>query len=76
MERTGNLASRLEIGGDAHEQILTGNFNGADEPIDVLSSLVEMQRIEWDLLIARRNLIEYRNGLGRAPAGGFEVAQD
>ena len=76
MERIGNLKSRLDIASVSYEQIQTGYFNGANEYIDVLTALFQMQQIERDLLTARRNLIEFRIGLYRALAGGFEMPRE
>jgi NodT family efflux transporter outer membrane factor (OMF) lipoprotein len=76
IERIGNLKSRLEIASDTYEQIQTSYFNGANEYLDVLLALFEMQQIERDLLTARRNLIEFRIGLYRALAGGFETPRE
>jgi NodT family efflux transporter outer membrane factor (OMF) lipoprotein len=76
MDRIGNLNSRLEIANATYEQIQTSYFNGANEYIDVLLALFQMQQIERDLLTARGNLIEFRIALYRALAGGFEMPRE
>ena len=76
IERIDNLDNRLAIAKDTFDQIQTGYFNGANEYIAVLSALNEMQQIERNLLLAKRNLIEFRIALYRSLAGSFETPHE
>ena len=75
-ERIANLEKRLDLAQDTIEQIRTGYLNGANEFISLLSAQVELQDIERDLLLARRNLVAFRISLYRALAGGFETPRE
>lgn len=75
-ERIDNLTARLALARDTYEQIKLGYFNGVNEFISMLSAQTELQSLERDLLRAERTLIEYRIGLYRALAGGFETPRE
>lgn len=75
-ERINNFQARLGLAEDAYEQLRIGYFNGVNDYLAVLSALDELQQLERDLLLARRNLIEFRIALYRALAGGFDTPRD
>lgn len=70
--RIGELEKQLGLAERSYNQLLVEYLNGVSDYIDVLTALTERQRLERDLLTARRQLIGFRVGLYRALAGGFE----
>lgn len=69
--RIGELRKQLELAERSYSHLLVEYFNGASDYIDVLTALTDRQRLERNLLTARRELIGARIGLYRALAGGF-----
>ncbi len=70
--RIAKLEKQLKLADRSYNQLLVEYLNGVSDYIDVLTALTERQRLERDLLTARRQLIGFRIGLYRALAGGFE----
>lgn len=68
-ERITNLSRQVEIQAQAHRKLQTEYFNGVSDFIDVLTALTQTQRLRRDLLIAKRQLIEFRISLYRSLAG-------
>ncbi len=69
--RIGELEKQLDLAGRSYKQLLVEYLNGVSDYLEVLTQLTEQQRLERDLLTARRQLIGFRIGLYRALAGGF-----
>ncbi len=69
--RITELENQLGHADRSYEQLLVEYFNGVSDYIDVLTALTERQRLERNLLTARRQLIGFRVGLYRSLAGGF-----
>lgn len=72
-ERINSLEAQLILARNTIELIEFGYLNGASEFISLLSAQTVLQRIERDLLLARRNIMEFRIALYRSLAGGFEM---
>lgn len=70
-KRIVELERQLELSDRSYKQLLVEYLNGVSSYIDVLTALTVQQRLERDLLSARRQLIGFRIGLYRALAGGF-----
>jgi NodT family efflux transporter outer membrane factor (OMF) lipoprotein len=66
------LEKQLNLAERSYNQLLVEYFNGVSDYIDVLTSLTERQRLEREVLSAKRELIGVRVGLYRALAGGFK----
>lgn len=75
-ERIVELERQLELAQRSYQQLLNEYLNGASDFIDVLTSLTDEQQLRRDLLTARRNLLEFRIGLCRSLAGGFETSRE
>ncbi len=75
-ERIQNLEERLALAEESYDQVLLGFLNGANEFLSVLSAQIEWQSLERDLILARRNLMEFRISLCRALASGFETPRE
>ena len=71
--RIKNLEERLDLAGNSYDQVRLGYFSGANDFLSVLVARYQLQSVERDLLLARRNLVEYRISLYRALAGGFKT---
>jgi len=76
VERIASIARQLELARSAYNRLQIEYFNGVTEYLDVLTALVEEQQLQRDLLLARRNLIEFRIALYRALAGGVETDRE
>lgn len=72
-KRVASLERQLELSRQATEQLRRSYLNGLGDYIDVLVSQTETQRLEQDVVTARRVLREVRVGLYRALAGGFDL---
>ncbi|HKK10212.1 MAG TPA: hypothetical protein VJ939_05210, partial [Bacteroidales bacterium] len=59
-----------------YRQLQLEYFNGMSNYLDVLTALDEEQRLQRALLSANLRLLEYRVGLHRALAGGFETERE
>jgi len=70
-ERITSIARQLELARSSYNRLQIEYFNGVTEYLDVLTALIEEQRLQRDLLLARRNLLEFRIALYRALAGGL-----
>lgn len=68
-----SLARQAELSQNAYQRLRIEYLNGVSGFLDLLSALVEAQRLQRDLLAARRLLLEYRIDLYRSLAGNFEV---
>lgn len=75
-ERLDRLRTRLDLAERTYAQLRTQYLNGATDFIDVLTALEDQQRIERDLLVARRDRLLFRVALHRAIAGGFETPRE
>lgn len=75
-ERLQNLEERLRLAKDAYEQVQLGHLNGANEFLSVLDAQIQLQSLERSLVLARRNLIEFRIALYRALGGGFQTPRE
>jgi len=74
-ERIANIEERLDLAMQTRQQLQLEYFNGVSAYISVLTALTDEQRLQRDLLVARRNLLEYRISLYRALAGGLSLPQ-
>ena len=75
-ERIRSLERQVELADQSYEQLRIQYFNGLGDYIDVLVALTERQQLRRDLIAARRALLEFRIGLYRALAGGFETERE
>ncbi|MGE9297222.1 MAG: efflux transporter outer membrane subunit [Puniceicoccales bacterium] len=71
IERITSIRRQLQLSRSSYNRLQIEYFNGITEYLDVLTALIEEQRLQRDLLLAHRNLLEFRIGLYRALAGGF-----
>jgi outer membrane protein TolC len=71
-ERIASLAVQVDYAEQTHRRLRVEFFNGVVDFLDVLTALVDLQRLERDLLAARLSLLEDRIALYRALAGGLE----
>jgi len=76
VERIASIARQVELARRAYNRLQIEYFNGVTEYLDVLTALIEEQRLQREELRARRDLIELRIGLYRALAGGFETDRE
>ena len=75
-QRIESLQKQLEMAQKTYSQLRLEYFNGMSDYLDVLTALDEEQRLQRNLLSARLSLLEYRVGLHRALAGGFETERE
>jgi len=75
-EKIESIWKQLEMARQTYEQLRLEYFNGMSDYLDVLTALDEEQRLQRDLLSAKLALMEYRIGLYRALAGGFETGRE
>ena len=74
--RIRELHRQLGLAKRSHLRLLDEYLNGASDFIDVLTSLTDQQQLERDLLAARLGRIEFRIGLYRSLAGGFQTPRE
>lgn len=75
-ERIATLEKRLELTNQTYEQLRIEYFNGMGNYLDVLTELNRQQELRRDIIEARLLLVEFRIGLYRALAGGFETPME
>lgn len=75
-ERIRSLEIQYDLARQTYRRLRFEYFNGAEDYIGVLTSLADEQQLRRDLLLARRNRIEFRIALHRALAGGFETPRE
>ena len=68
-DRIDSLRRQVELQTRAYEKLRAEYFNGVSDYIDVLTAQTEAQQLRRDLVVAERELIEYRIALHRALAG-------
>jgi NodT family efflux transporter outer membrane factor (OMF) lipoprotein len=71
-----SLAEQVRLAELAYERIQFEYLNGVRGYIDVLTTLTDEQQLRRDLIAARLALLEFRIGLYRALAGGFETPHE
>lgn len=74
--RLDEIEKQIDLATRSYRQLLSEYLNGAGAFLDVLDSLTREQELQRQLLTARRNLIEFRIGLHRALAGGFQTTRE
>lgn len=67
--RRQSLRRQLELAQQAYQQLRLQYRNGTTDYIEVLTALTDTQQLQRDLLVARRQLLEFRVALYRALAG-------
>ncbi|MFP4160173.1 MAG: TolC family protein, partial [Desulfobacterales bacterium] len=72
-KRVNLLEKQAELAQNAADQLKRQYLNGDGNYLDVLSAVTEKQQTDRDLVSAEQELVEYRIGLYRALAGGFET---
>jgi NodT family efflux transporter outer membrane factor (OMF) lipoprotein len=75
-KRIESIRMQLELARKTYRQLQLEYFNGMSNYLDVLTALDEEQRLQRALLSANLRLLEYRVGLHRALAGGFETERE
>jgi NodT family efflux transporter outer membrane factor (OMF) lipoprotein len=70
-----NTELRLRLARGTYERIRETFIKGQVDYIRVLESLQSLQRLQRDLITARRRLVQFRIDLYRSIAGGFELPQ-
>ncbi|PEN13815.1 hypothetical protein CRI94_07050 [Longibacter salinarum] len=70
------LIQQEELAQQAYEQLRVQYLNGSGSYLDVLTALRDVQRLQRDLLAARRILAEDRIALYRALAGAFTTERE
>jgi len=73
-EQLRSTEEQLELANRTVSLLRQQYINGTADFLDVIDSLRNEQRLERDLLSARRRAVEFRIGLYRSLAGGFEVS--
>lgn len=76
VRRIESIAEQVRLAGESLDRLRTAYFNGAGNFIDVLIAETEVQELERELLASRLLRLEYRIGLYRALAGGFETQRE
>jgi NodT family efflux transporter outer membrane factor (OMF) lipoprotein len=67
-----SLERQLTLNKMTYKQLRVQYINGASDYLSVLINLIEGQRLQRDLLVAKRELLEIRVALYRSLAGGIE----
>lgn len=67
------VRERLDLARQTRKQLRVEYMNGAGDFLDLLNALDQEQRLRRELLVERRRLLDFRLGLYRALAGGFEL---
>jgi NodT family efflux transporter outer membrane factor (OMF) lipoprotein len=67
-----SLEHQLTLNGMTYKQLRVQYISGASDYLSVLLNLIEGQRLQRDLLAAKRELLEIRVVLYRSLAGGIE----
>ncbi|WP_446008735.1 efflux transporter outer membrane subunit [Candidatus Electrothrix sp.] len=67
-----SLERQLTLNEKTYKQLRGQYIHGASDYLSVLNNLIEGQRLQRDLLTARRELLEIRVALYRSLAGGIE----
>lgn len=75
-ERIDSIQRQTELARSAYNRLQIEYSNGLIEYLDVLTALVEVQRLQRQLLTAQRSRIEFRIALYRALAGGFKTERE
>lgn len=76
LDRIASLRQQVELASRTYEQLQIEYFNGLADYIDVLTALTDQQQLRRDLLAARLDLLDFRIGLYRALAGGFQTDRE
>jgi len=71
-----SLDEQLALAEQSYGRLRSEYFNGLGNYLDVLTALEELQKLQQQQLTARQQLLEYRVGLYRALAGGFETGRE
>ena len=71
-----SLNEQLAIAERSYERLRSEYFNGMGNYLDVLTALEQLQGLQQERLTARQELLEYRVGLYRALAGGFQTERE
>jgi NodT family efflux transporter outer membrane factor (OMF) lipoprotein len=71
-----SLERQLALNRMAYKQLRIQYLNGASDYLSVLLNLIEGQRLQRDLLSAKRKLLEIRVALYRSLAGGIEPLRE
>ena len=74
-ERTRVLIEQVTLAQRAYDQLRVQYFNGLSDYLEVLTAINQEQQLQRDLITAQLTLLEFRIGLYRALAGGFETNQ-
>ncbi|WP_309385879.1 efflux transporter outer membrane subunit [Cerasicoccus frondis] len=76
VERIASIEEQLRLARMSYQRLQIEYFNGVTEYLDVLTALIEEQRLQRQLLEGRRTLIEFRIALYRALAGSIETDRE
>lgn len=71
-----SLERQLTLNGMTYKQLRVQYINGATDYLSVLLNLIEGQRLQRGLLVAKRELLEIRVTLYRSLAGGIEPSTE
>jgi len=71
--RIASIRRQIELSRESYRRLRSEYLGGVSDYIDVLTALAETQRLQRELLVARRQRIVFRIALYRALAGGFET---
>lgn len=76
VERLASIREQLRLARLSYQRLQIEYFNGVTEFLDVLTALIEEQRLQRQLLEGQRTLIEFRIALYRALAGSIETDRE
>ena len=71
-----SLKEQVRLAGQIYKRLRIEYFNGVSDYIEVLRALNSEQRLQRDLLAARRSLLTFRVALYRALAGGIPTERE
>lgn len=74
-ERIKSIDAQVQLSQQTYDQLRLEYLNGISEYLDVLTALTAQQRLQRDLISARRVLLENRIALYRALAGRIETGK-
>ena len=72
-KKIASLERRLQLADEVFLRLRDRYIQGATDYLDILDTLINQQDLARRLLTARRELLDYRIGLARALAGGWDL---
>lgn len=75
-QRINSVEKQRSLAEETLRRLQTEYFNGVGDYIDVLVAQTNEQRLQRELLLEKRRLLDFRVGLYRSLAGGFETPRE